>query len=36
MFENVNFDRYSFDEITVSRDCYLMSEEFIEEYEKSF
>ena len=35
LFENSNFDRYSLDEIPLDRDCYLMSEEFIDEYEKS-
>jgi hypothetical protein len=34
MFEHKDFDVYSFDAIPLDRDCYLMDEMYIEEYEK--
>lgn len=35
MFEHLYFDVYPFDDIPLDRDCFLMDETYIEEYEKS-
>ena len=35
MFEHPYFDVYRFDTIPLDRDCFLMDEAYIEEYEKS-
>ena len=35
MFEHENFDVYDFNDIPLNRDCYLMDEKYIKEYEKS-
>ncbi len=35
MFKNVDIDKYSFDEIPLDRDCYLMSEYYIDEFDKA-
>ena len=35
MFEHPYFDLYRFDTIPLDRDCFLMDEAYIEEYEKS-
>ncbi|MDG4546622.1 MAG: hypothetical protein PQ612_10715 [Rickettsiales bacterium] len=36
MFEHEKFDVYDYAEIPLNRDCYLMDEKYIDEYEKSF
>lgn len=35
MFEHEYFDVYSFDSVPLNRDCYLMDECYIQEYEAS-
>lgn len=35
MFEDVDIDKYSFEEIPLDRDCSLMSENYIEEFDKA-
>ena len=36
MFDHPNFDRYSFEEVPLDRDIYLMGEEWASEYERNF
>ncbi|BFU93425.1 MAG: hypothetical protein NTNFB02_01470 [Nitrospira sp.] len=35
MFVHEHFDKYSFENIPLDRDCYMMDEQYIDEYEKS-
>ena len=35
MFEHEYFDVYSFENVPLNRDCYLMDERYVQEYEAS-